>query len=65
MRTARLLPVSPGMHCAGGLVGGVPGPGGSGPKGCLVPEGVPGRGVPASGREGVSQHAMGQNHRHV
>ena len=40
MRTARLLPVSPSMHCSGG---GVPGPGGY-----LVPEGeylVPG-GVP-------------------
>ena len=42
MRTARLLPVSPGMHCSwGGCtwsgVQGVPGPGV-----CLVPGGVPG-----------------------
>ena len=34
MRTARLLPVSPSMHCSGGR--GVPGPGGKG--------GVPGPG---------------------
>ena len=38
MRTARLLPVSPSMHCAGGVCsGGLPGPGwgvpASGPRG--------------------------------
>ena len=45
MRTARLLPVSPGMHCSqgeGGGPGGVPGLGG-----CVPGLGVylPGRGV--------------------
>ena len=42
MRTARLLPVSPSMHCSGGctLSGGVPGPGG-----CTLSGGVPGPGV--------------------
>ena len=49
MHTARLLPVSASMHCAGG---GVPGPGGGGgllPGGvCLVL-----RGVPASGPGGL------------
>ena len=42
MRTARLLPVSPGMHCLGGvpgLGGGVPDPGR-----CTWSGGVPGRG---------------------
>ena len=74
-RTARLLAVSPSMHCAGGYVPGgclVPGevsaPGG----GCLAKGGVCSwgclvqgqcllQGVPASGPRGcVSQHAMGQ-----
>ena len=40
MRTARLLPVSPSMHCSGG---GVPGPGGCTWSGgvYLAPGGVP------------------------
>ena len=39
MRTARLLPVSPSMHCAGGV---------STPGGCLLPGGSAlGRGIPA------------------
>ena len=46
MRTARLLPVSPSMHCAGG---------------CLLPGGsAPGRGVCLWSQGGVSQHAMAQ-----
>ena len=55
MRTARLLPVSPSMHCSGGCTcwGCVPGPGGCtclggvpGPWGVyLVPGGVPAQGV--------------------
>ena len=73
MRTARLLPVSPSMHCAGGglVREGVPGP-----RGCLLqgvpdPRGVCSQGGVCSGgergacllsQEGVcvSQHAMGQ-----
>ena len=52
MRTVRLLPVSPGMHCSRGGVpgpGGVPGLGGTWSEGVyLVPGGVPGLGgVPA------------------
>ena len=57
MRTARLLAVSPSMHCTGGVVcnGGVSAPGG------VCSRGVPtsGPGVLASGLGGVSQHAMG------
>ena len=67
MRTARLLPVSPSMHCMVGggclLLGGVcsgvsvSGPGGggsaSGPRGCLPL-------VRGGGWWCVSQHAMGQ-----
>ena len=50
MRTARLLPVSPSMHCSGGVpargegctcLGGVPAQG----WGCTCPEGVPAQGV--------------------
>ena len=47
MRTARLLPVSPSMHCSGGCTcwGCVPGPGGCTCWGVyLVPGGVPGPG---------------------
>ena len=47
MHTARLLPVSPSMHCSGGW--GVPGPRGV----CLVPGGVPGPGQCAWSRGGV------------
>ena len=63
MRTARLLTVSPSMHCAGGVC----------PGGRLCPEGLSTQGdvrpggclplvgrVAASGPGGVSQHAMGQ-----
>ena len=80
MRTARLLPVSPSMHCAG-WGGGAWSQGRSAlGVGCLVHWGlVPGPGgMPASDPRGVpgprgvvSQHAMGQtppceqNHRHV
>ena len=53
MRTARLLPVSPSMHCSWGVYlvlgmylvwGGVPGPGGSVPghRGVYLVQGVPG-----------------------
>ena len=48
MRTARLLPVSPSMHCA---------------RGCLVPGGASSQGGLLKGGYllwGVSQHAMGQ-----
>ena len=60
MRTACLLPISPGMHCSGGVPGlgmctwswgvylvwgDVPGPGGvPGPRGILDLGGVPGPG---------------------
>ena len=58
MRTARLLPVSPSMHCAGGGGGGICSGGvcsggrvpASGPGGCVPALG----GVPASGPGGVS-----------
>ena len=62
MRTARLLPVSPSMHCSGGVPdrgvgvpapeeGGGPGLGGvPGPRGLyLVQEGTWSRGVPGLG----------------
>ena len=60
MRTARLLPESPSMHCAGGV---------SAPRGCLLwgcllqgvsaPKGLstPGEGVSAQGGC-VSQHTL-------
>ena len=41
MRTTRLLPVSPSMHCS---KGGIPARGG-----CIYLEGVPTQGVPAQG----------------
>ena len=54
MYTARLLPVSPSMHCSQGVylvLGGVPGPGGYLVQGVyLVQGGVPGLGcAPAQG----------------
>ena len=62
MRTARLLPVSPSMHCRGSapggclLLGGVCSCGGVCSWGVSAP-----RGVSASGPRGcVTQHAMGQ-----
>ena len=50
MRTARLLPVSPSLHCAGG----------SAPGGCLLLRVGSVPGGSASFQGGVSQHAMGQ-----
>ena len=66
MRTARLLPVSPSMHCGGCLLRGV-----SGPRGCVSARGrclLSGAGVSDPGGGGVclwswgdvSQHVMGQ-----
>ena len=54
MRTTRLLPVSPSMHCVRGAA--------SGPWGGGWSRGVWFRGVSASGpgEGGVSQHARGQ-----
>ena len=50
MPTARLLPVSPSMHCSGGLYlpGGVPA------QGVYLPGGVPGQGRGVYLPEGVS-----------
>ena len=47
MRTARLLPVSPGMHCSRGvyLPGGCTCLGGVPAQGCTCPRGVPAQGV--------------------
>ena len=44
IRTARLLPVSPSMHCAGGV---------SAPRGCLLLGGVCSWGVSAPGGGGI------------
>ena len=60
-RTARLLPVSPSLHCTGevSVPGGVSAPGGVCSRGVSAPrEGVCSGGCLLLG--GVSQHAMGQ-----
>ena len=56
MRTARLLPISPDMHCGGCLLGG----GGVCSQGVSASGGVWSGRVSAYGPGGVSQHAMGQ-----